>query len=260
VCASSLRATVVERLRAAGCVAADEEARELVSAAPDGDVLEAWLSRRERGEPLAWITGSVRFGGRPVLVDEGVYVPRIQSEELARRAAARLAASGGPAVDLCTGSGVIAAHLRDEVPSALVVGTDVDRRAAACALRNGIPAVLADLGRGLRSGAFGLVTAVAPYVPTDEMAFLPSDVVRFEPLAALDGGPDGLGVLRRVVSCAARLLRPGGFLLVEVGGEEDEGLAAALEDAGFLSVSSWADEDGDLRGLEARLVRRRRSG
>src|SRR5438128_12656682 len=79
--------TVINRLRAAGCVAADEEADELLAAAPDDNTLEAWIRRREQGEPLAWITGTVQFCGRSRRVDPGVYVPRSQSEELARRAA-----------------------------------------------------------------------------------------------------------------------------------------------------------------------------
>ena len=144
-------AAVIDRLAAAGCVAAEEEAGELVGAGADRATLERWIGRRERGEPLAWIVGSASFCGRTVLVDRGVYVPRRQSEELARRAAGLLPA-GGRAADLCTGAGAIAAHLAGEVPSATVVGTDIDPRAVACARRNGVAAVV---GRSRRAAAAG---------------------------------------------------------------------------------------------------------
>lgn len=252
----SVRHAVVARLAAAGCVAADEEADDLLAGAPDAEALEQWLRRRARGEPLAWITGRLRFAGSDVVVDPGVYVPRIQSEELARRAAALLASSAPPrrAADLCTGAGVIAHHLAGRVPAARVVGVDRDRRAVACARRNAVPTVLGDLGEPLAGGAFAVVTAVAPYVPTGAMATLPADVVRYEPHRALDGGPDGLDVVRRVVADASRLLRPGGWLLVEVGGEQDAALAPSLAQAGFSEVTAWLDDDGDLRGVSARRV------
>lgn len=254
------RDSIADRLAAAGCVAPHEEASELVAAAPSPAVLQAWVARREAGEPLAWITGRVHFLGRSVSVRPGVYVPRPQTEELAVRGAAVLAAAsaatgprvGAPrAADLCAGSGAVAAHLTSAVPGAHVVAVDISPAAAACAVANGVPAVVADVDAPLRPGVLDLVTAVAPYVPTSAVRLLPSDVRRYEPRAALDGGPDGLAIVRRVVRAASLLLRPGGWLLLEVGGSQDDRLAPALEAAGFGSVSTWADEDGDLRGIAA---------
>jgi release factor glutamine methyltransferase len=242
---------VVERLRAAGCVAAEEEGDDLVAAAPDGRALEAWLGRRERGEPLAWIIGGLEFCGRWLHVASGVYVPRIQSEELAWRAG-RLLPDHGFAVDLCTGAGAIAAHLRTEVPTASVVGVDLDPGAAACAARNGVDVLVGDLEVALRpSGWCDVVTAVPPYVPTSELRLLPADVQRFEPPAALDGGRDGLDMAHRVILAASQLLRPGGWLLVEVGGTQDDALAPDLVASGFGSVEPWTDDDGELRGIAA---------
>jgi len=251
-----LGAEVAERLRAAGCLAAEEEAEELLAASTGDANLEALVARREQGEPLAWITGTARFCGHQVLVDQGVYVPRPQSEELAHRAAARLSGDGGWAVDLCTGSGAVAVHLNASSPEANVVGVDVDRRAAACARRNGVTAAVGDLGDPLPTGRFDLVTGVAPYVPTADLRFLPSDVRLYEPRHALDGGEDGLDLVRRLIASAARLLRPGGWLVIEIGGDQDRRLAPALASCGFDDAHSWFDVEGDLRGVEAQLSAR----
>jgi release factor glutamine methyltransferase len=215
--------------------------------------LEAILVRRERGEPIAWIVGSTRFCGRSIRVDRGVYVPRPHSEELARRAA-RLLPASGRAVDLCTGSGAISAHLAAAVPGTTSIGVDIDPSAARCARRNGVPTVLGDLDRALTAHAFDVVTAVAPYVPTTEIGLLPADVQRYEPRLALDGGADGLDLVRRIVWASARLLRAGGWLLTELGADQDRALAPALADAGFVEVETWHDEDSDLRGLAARTA------
>jgi release factor glutamine methyltransferase len=244
-------AAVADRLRAAGCLAPDEEAADLVAGAPDPGVLEDRVIRREAGEPLAWITGRTVFCGRSLVVDPGVYVPRPHTEELVRRAAALV--GSGRLADLCTGSGAVAASLRASVPAAGAVGVDLDGRAVACARRNGVPAVQADLGAPLASRSFDVVTAVAPYVPSADLAFLPRDVLEYEPLGALEGGADGLDVVREVVACAARLLRPGGWVLVELGGRQDEALRPVLEDCRFAEVATWDDGEGDLRGLMARL-------
>lgn len=244
---------VTTRLVAAGCVAADEEAALFIAAAPDAVTLEAWLSRRELGEPPGWITGQVRFCERVLQLSPGVYVPRVQSEELARRAAALLP-ERGRAVDICTGAGAIAAHLKAAVPTALVIGVDIDARAAACARRNGVLSVAGDGAEPIRGDAsFDIVTAVTPYVPTDDIRLLPADVQRHEPHVALDGGPDGLTIVRRVVAAATRLLRPGGSLLIEVGADQDRSLAPTFAANGFANVTVWRDDDDDVRGVAAQL-------
>lgn len=242
-------APVVQRLIAAGCIAAVEEATELLDSAPDESTLESCVCRREAGEPLAWITGTVLFCGQRLHVAPGVYVPRPQSEALARRAASLLPVNGR-AVDFCTGAGAIAAYLTARVPTATVIGVDVDAQAAECARRNQVRSVLGDLDAALHGREdFDLVTAVPPYVPTDEFRFLAADVQRYEPHRALDGGPDGLDVARRVIDAARRLLRPGGWLLLEVGGDQDETLAPILATCAFEGVTAWHDDDGDLRGI-----------
>lgn len=254
---------LVARLARAGCVDAEGEAAELmamVDIAPETD-LDAAVRRREDGEPLAWIVGSTRFGTGRVRVHPGVYVPRPQTEELARRAAALLP-PGGTAVDLATGCGAIAGALRAADPAARVVGIDLSPAAAVNAAANGVAAAVATLAGDrvpIASGTVDVVTAVAPYVPTPDMAFLPSDVQRHEPRLALDGGADGLDLVRAVVTAAARLLRPGGWVVVEVGADQDELLAPTLTAAGFAPITSprtqtWHDDDGDLRGLASPLL------
>ena len=215
--------------------------------------LRALAHRRLAGEPLAWITGRADFGGQSILVDPGVYVPRWQSVELARRAGTRLP-HDGKAIDLCTGSGAVAAALRTARPAARIVATDSDSRAVACAQANGVEAFQGDLFSAVPDsfrGETDVVVAVVPYVPSTVFHLLPRDTLRFEEADHYDGGPDGADVLRRVVADAPGFLRPGGAVLLELGGDQADVLRATLDHLGYASVRTWSDEDGDLRGLEA---------
>ena len=250
----STTASISERLSVAGCVAADEEAAALVERGRgDEQYLEAIVQRRTEGVPLAWLVGSTTFAGLEILVDEGVYVPRWQSEPLAIEAAGYLE-PGQVAVELCCGTGAIAAVLNHRQPTARVLGTDLDPRAVHCARRNGIEAYLGDLADPLPAehrGQVQVVVAVPPYVPTDALRLLPRDVVGHEGRLALHGGPDGLAVTRRVLTAAAQLLAPGGWLLVEVGGDQDHLLEAAPQLEHFGAVELRFDEDDDLRAMVA---------
>ena len=246
--------SVAEQLAAAGCVAPLDEARELSEAAGGNrEHLASMLARRVTGEPLAWITGGTDFASTRIKVDPAVYVPRWQSEHLLFRAVAALPETGR-AVDLCTGSGALAVALARARPVARVLAADIDGAACRCARANGVEVFEGHLADPLPAeirGRCDVVTAVPPYVPTPELAFLPRDVRIFEPRLALDGGPDGLQVARQVVLAAAELLRSGGVLLVELGGDQDRALEEDLLRAGFCSIEVFADEDGDLRGVQA---------
>ena len=246
----------VEALAAAlareGFIAANEEAVELIAAA-EGDVelLDGLLARRLTGEPLAWITGRVTFCDIEVRVDPGVYVPRWHSEQLAHRAIARLPANG-VAIDLCTGSGAIARTLMANRPDAHVVASDVDPRAVACAEANGVEAYCGDLFAPLPrdiDGRVDVVVAVVPYVPTDELPLLQRDTFTFETPLSYDGGSDGTDILRRVVSESTRFLRPGGALLLELGGDQASALSADLSRHNYVDVDVLVDEEGDARGI-----------
>ena len=240
-----------------GFVAADEEARELLDAAAgDPARLEALVLRRETGEPLAWITGSVAFCGLQIVVHPDVYVPRWHTELVAERAAARLP-ERGVAIDLCTGSGALAATLRARRPGARVVGTDLDPNAVANARANGVEAYAGDLFAPVPGdlGLADVVAAVVPYVPRRALPLLQRDTFRFETALAYDGGEEGLDVLRRVLEEAPARLKPGGALVLEVGGSQAGDLDADLARLPYDDVAEITDEDGDLRGLE--LTRRR---
>ncbi len=245
------------RLARAGFISADEEARELLTGAlGDADVLESMVARRLTGEPLAWITGRVTFCGVHIRVDPGVYVPRWQSEQLARRAVTRLPADR-VAIDLCTGSGAIASTLMAYRPDARVVASDIDPRAVACAAANGVEAYCGDLFAPLPPPAFDgradVVTGVVPYVPTPDLPLLQRDTFTFESPLAYDGGRDGTDILRRVVAESPRCLKRGGALLLELGGEQTDAMRDDLLRLGYVDVTVLVDDDGDVRGVEATL-------
>jgi release factor glutamine methyltransferase len=250
-----LEGSVARTLAAAGSIAPNEEAEELVRAsAGDTAALADLVRRRAMGEPVAWLTGVVIFCDVRVGVRPGVYVPRWQTEPLARRAASLLP-PGGVAVDLCTGSGAIALVLAVARPSARVVATELDDTAVACARANGVEAFDGYLDEPLpRSleGRVDVLTAVVPYVPTDELRLLPRDVRAFEPQLALDGGIDGTELLAEVVRRSPRWLRRGGWLLLELGGDQAERLGGSLNDAGFGTPEVLVDEEGDPRAICAR--------
>ena len=245
---------LASRLSSAGFVAADDEASELVAAASGDQVLlGALISRRLAGEPLAWITGTTLFCGATVQVDPGVYVPRWQSEPLVRRARDRLPV-GGTAIDLCTGSGAVAKVLAADRSPARVVASEIDGRAARCAAANGVEVYRGNLFGPLPPGlaaSVDVVVGIVPYVPTPALGQLPRDTLTFESQRSYDGGADGTDILRRVIEESPQFLRTGGALLLELGGDQSAVLAGVLESQGFAQVEVIADEDGDVRGIEA---------
>lgn len=249
------RTRVIHTLAEAGFVAPHAEADALLKASSEGrGPIEELIARRLRGESLAWITGSVLFCGLHVRIDPGVFVPRPHTEALALRAVSLLPAVG-IAVDLCTGSGAVAAVLGSARPRATVVATDVDPVAVACARRNGVRALAGDLDEPLSPslrGRVDVMTAVVPYVPTGELHLLPRDVLANEPRRALDGGRRGTAVLVRAAEAAARWLRAGGSVLLELGGEQAGEVATTLADVGFSEIRVHRDGDGQDRVIEAR--------
>jgi release factor glutamine methyltransferase len=242
-------------LAAAGCVAPEAEAEALRRASLDGaGAVDSLVARRIRGEPLAWIVGSVEFCGLRIRIDPGVFVPRPHTQDLARRAISCLR-DGGVAVDLCTGSGAVAAALASARPAATVLATDIDPVAVACARRNGVRTLFGDLDEPLPRSLLGradVMTAVVPYVPREELHLLARDVIAHEPRLAIDGGPSGTAMLARVAAAAARWLRADGHVLMELGGDQADEVATMLHHAGLTNISVHRDDDGQDRAIEAR--------
>ena len=247
-------AALAELLSSAGFVAASHDADDLLArAAGDAELLASLVGRRLTGEPVAWLTGAVTFCDVHVRVDPGVYVPRSQTEALVYRAIERLPPTG-TAIDVCTGSGAIARCLTAAHPRALVVASDIDERAVACAAANGVEVYLGDLFAPLPHALHGRVdvlVGVVPYVPTPALGLLQRDTFTFESSLAYDGGPDGTDVLDRVVAEGPRFLRRGGALLLELGGEQADVLGHELAELGYVDVTILVDEEDDVRGIEA---------
>lgn len=243
---------VVTELRSAGCVYAEEEAAHLLEAAgPDGD-LGTLVARRVAGEPLEWIVGWAWFGtedgdGLRVAVHPGVFVPRGRTIELAL-AAAELLPEAGVLLELCCGSGAISAYLRRLSPGIDVVAADLDPVAVACAEEN-LPGALVLEGdlftpvpAALR-GTVDVLVANTPYVPSDMVALMPPEARDHEPLHTLDGGPDGLALLRRIAAGAPTWLRPGGTVLIEIAESQYDLAREAFEAAGLVTTAR-IDPDG----------------
>ncbi|SDL12462.1 methyltransferase [Streptomyces indicus] len=265
---------LVVRLRTAGCVFAEEEARLLRDAAPSPAALEDMTLRRIAGEPLEQVVGWAEFAGLRILLDPGVFVPRRRTEFLVTVALDLLTADalpGGPPstgapnspppdspsptaqviVDLCCGSGAVGAALAAALPDADLHAADLDPAAVSCARRNLPPSrvhegdLFAALPRHLR-GRISLLAANVPYVRTSDIPFLPSEAREHEPLTALDGGEDGLTVARRVAAEAAAWLAPGGHVLIEATESQVPSALRLFEGAG-LSAKVVTDEDWEAQ-------------
>jgi release factor glutamine methyltransferase len=230
------------------------------------------VARRVAGEPLQYVVGWAPFGRLRLAVGPGVFVPRPETESLADRAARHLRAAGTPersgeprsgasvrpiAVDLCTGSGAIACFLAAEVPGARVLATELDPGALAWAAgnaeRHGVELLAGDLDEPLPAelaGRVDVLCANVPYVPTDAIATLPGDVRDHEPRLALDGGPDGLDVLRRLAPRTTHWLGQGGRVLCEIGEDQAEAAVALLTGAGLAEVAIHQDLVGRDRIVE----------
>jgi release factor glutamine methyltransferase len=246
---------LVAALRAAGCVFAEEEARLLLDEASSPGELMAWAARRMAGEPLEYVVGWAEFAGVRVAVDPGVFVPRRRSELLV---AVALREPADLVVDLCCGTAAFGAALSRHWPGIEVHAADADPAAVVCARRNLPPERVheGDLYAALPAGLQGrvdLVVANAPYVPTDAIATMPRDARDHEHRVALDGGADGLDVVRRVVAGAPEWLRTGGRLVVETGRDQADDVAATCAAAGLSPSVESDDEIGGTVVLGRRI-------
>lgn len=233
-------AEVTVRLRAAGCVFAEDEATLLISSTDSNDELESLVAERVSGVPLEHVLGWALFDGLRVPVDHGVFVPRPRTEHLVARAAQRLT-SGALVLDLCCGTGAVGAALLARVPGARLIACDLDPMAVANARRTlatqDARLYTGDLYAAVPPGERGhvdLIVIVAPYVPTGELEFLPHEARDFESSVALDGGVDGLSVLRRAIVDAPAWLAPGGAFVTEVAEAQAPRVAGMLREVGLM--------------------------
>ncbi|MCL8011568.1 putative protein N(5)-glutamine methyltransferase [Streptomyces sp. AS02] len=242
------RDSVVGALRAAGCVFAEDEARLILAAARTPGELVAMVERRVTGLPLELVLGWAEFHGLRIEVEPGVFVPRRRTEFLVEQALAH-APDPSVVVDLCCGSGAVGVALAAALGGVELHAADIDPAAVRCARRNvarfGGQVHAGDLFEALPGalrGRVGILAANVPYVPTGEVGLLPAEARDHEPHVALDGGPDGLDVLRRVATEAPRWLAPGGCLLIETSERQAPTALEAFAGSGLSARLAVSEE------------------
>lgn len=246
--------SVVTRLRAAGCVFAEEEAQWLVEEAKSTSHLNAMVEQRVAGFPLEQVIGWAEFCGHRIVVEPGVFVPRRRTELLVQEAA-KLTLEGDTVVDLCCGTGAVGAVLAAIHKGITLYGADLDPVAVHCALRN-----LQKVGGRVFEGnlfeplppelldRINLLAVNAPYVPTHAIERLPKEAQLYEARLALDGGIDGLDIQRLVAAAAPLWLAPGGYVLVETSEQQMELTVQILKDNGLQTSVARCEQ------LEATVV------
>jgi release factor glutamine methyltransferase len=230
------------------------------------DILRAGVKRRAAGEPLQYVTGEVAFRHVVLKVGPGVLIPRPETEVLVGEVLDALAETPEPLVaDICTGSGCIAVSVAQENPRARVYASDIDTAAVAMARANAerlglgerVMVAEGDLCAALPhelADRFDVIAANPPYIPSADVPALPAEVAGFEPHLALDGGPDGLDVFRRLAVEALDWLAPGGLLIVEL--DERRVQTAAAEAVQYYQEVRVVR---DLTGRDRILIARRAS-
>ncbi|MDZ4163895.1 MAG: peptide chain release factor N(5)-glutamine methyltransferase [Smithellaceae bacterium] len=220
-----------------------------------------WVERRALGEPVAYITGRKEFWSLPFEVNRDVLIPRPETEILVEETLKEAAGREDIRIlDLGTGSGAIAVALAHELKNARLVATDISHAALMTAERNARTNGVADritfLPGDLFSpvdGSFDIIVSNPPYIAEEDFPLLPVGVKGYEPSSALLAGPDGTGVLRRIIEAAPTFLNPGGSLLLEIGARQREEVARLLGRAGFMEPVFRRDYAGHWRVARARI-------
>jgi release factor glutamine methyltransferase len=239
---------VVDRLRAAGCVFAEDEAAMLIAEAATPPELERMIAERVAGLPLEIIVGFAEFCGRRILVEPGVFVPRRRTEFLVEQAAA-LVTPEAVVLDLCCGVGAVGAVLLADHRGIELFAADIEAAAVRSARRNIEPLggtvfegdLYDPLPADLR-GRVDILTANAPYVPTAEIRLMPPEARLYEPPITLDGGSDGLDLHRRIADDAPNWLSPGGRLLIETSERQSPITVEIFEQAGLATRVARSEE------------------
>lgn len=226
---------------------------------PELGVFRDRVGRRARREPLQQILGRTEFWSRSFIVTPAVLIPRADTEILVEEALKR-AGERCAILDVGTGSGAIAVALACELPTATVTAVDVSPEALAVAAKNaggnGVAERLhfqqADLG-ALPAGPYDLIVSNPPYIPEGELGDLMPEVRDFEPHLALNGGRDGFDCYRRLLPAAAAALKPGGWLLLEVGCGQAPAVQELLRENGFDACFAARDLAGIERVVGGRI-------
>ncbi|MFI0444337.1 putative protein N(5)-glutamine methyltransferase [Actinomadura sp. 6N118] len=238
--------SIVTKLRAAGCVFAEDEAELLISTARTPAELDSMVERRVAGLPLEYVLGWAEFYGLRVHVSPGVFVPRRRTEFLIDQAVT-LATPLTTVLDLCCGSGALGAAIAANVDQVDLYAADIEPAAVRCARRNITNGQVYEgdlfdpLPAHLR-GRVDILVANTPYVPTGEVPLLPSEARDHEPKVSLDGGSDGLDILRRVTAAAPEWLAPGGHLFIETSKRQAETAREAFTQAGLQTRIAHSDD------------------
>lgn len=222
------------------------------------DTVTEFVARRMRGEPVAYITGTWEFYGLPMITNTDVLIPRMDTEKLVdtvkelftgRKMDARI-------LDLCCGSGCITCAIGHEMPATRLVAIDISanaldvcrRNIAATKLISRVICMQADAlaSPPLGIGDFDMIVSNPPYIPSEEIKTLDGSVKDFEPVWALDGGADGMKFYKAIIKYWKSLLRPGGYLLFEVGEGQAQPVSEMLQAAGF----SYTDTRKDTLGID----------
>jgi release factor glutamine methyltransferase len=270
------RRTLAAQLKSAGDDEAELDARILLGAALNLDLtgiiaqasrkltpaevalLAQYARRRIAGEPVARILGQKEFWGLPLQLSPATLVPRPDTETVVELALQLLRAGGEPdrslrIADLGTGSGAILLALLSELPAAKGFGTDISEEALQTAAANAARAGLSDRATfiacdyaGGLAGQFDLIVSNPPYIRSSDIAGLAAEVANHDPLAALDGGADGLDAYRTLIPQAARLLAPGALLVVEAGQGQSGQIEALMTAAGLTPATA---PKADLAGI-----------
>ena len=222
---------------------------------------QSLVTRRAAGEPIQYITGTTEFYGLPFYVAPGVLIPRPETEHLVEEVLRLAAQFPSPHIaDIGTGSGAIAVALAHSLPNVQITATDLSPQALTIARRNAeqnavhIEFLEGDLLSPLREQRYDIVASNPPYIPERDRASLSIEVRDHEPSSALFAGNDGLDIYRRLIPAAIANLNPGGFLVMEIGYDQQPLIAELLAESNYADLRFLPDYQGIPRVAIARLV------
>lgn len=254
--ASSLEARLIVANAAGKTMDAFLRELNLYTSSEVAQKVDDMVQRRLEGEPVAYITGSWEFYGMPMNVNNSVLIPRIDTEVIAETVISVLRGRKMDAriLDLCTGSGCIGCAIARELPATHVVLADNDRAALGVAKQNVLknrlnPRVTCIEIDALEAppmllGSFDILVSNPPYIPSEDLNSLDNSVKDYEPIAALDGGDDGLDFYRAILEKWLVVIRVGGLLVMEVGINQAEDVVMMMRKAGLKNVGSIKDTGG----------------